>query len=382
MAMADPGVVDYSISYITTWGDEIEKKDGELTISLQMGLIFSGHVEKQINIESLRWISKQQYTGFPERPQHCLVVSYLDADSKSVSNVFFELKLNREEIVTKCLDNMKDLLTVKYQGCTDDLEKISDVVALVFNQPIFMGRVNMTVVSADDGKLEAAIEASVGQISEYLMLIDLECMCLYRGELTKPVHQLMFWEEESASSIERVKLTQKPASGSLPEKTVFFQTKTQSFAYSADAETVKQIQNLIPKKKNLMTDPKLMLEIMPRLQYAPVLPTKHFNRKPVSPPSYPSEGAVGGFPDFESMPDGQIAERLAGQLATAELTFQGNDDMQNIWIAIEFDIKEIMDSGVVPTTDHRSGGMSAESGDHLEKALQDLRTSYVRISKT
>jgi hypothetical protein len=46
-----------------------------------------------------------------------------------------------------------------------------------------------------------------------------------------------------------------------------------------------------------------------------------------------------------------------GELENALVTFMENEDMQNIWIAIEFDIKEIIESGTAPTTDHRSGGI-------------------------
>lgn len=369
MATSDPEVADYKISYWTFCGDSVEKQDGEMTILFKEGLIFRNFIEKQIGIESLRWVSRQSFEGLSEKD--CIVVSYLDNVSKDVANIFFELKSEAEEART-CFNTMRDLLTIKYQGCTDDQGKISDVVNMVFNQPIFMGRTKMIVHTSEEGKIDHAVEESPGEMSEFLMIIDIECMCLYRGQLNKPVHELMFWEEESLNSIERVKLTQKRQPGSLPEKIVYFQTKTQSFGYVADTEIVKQLQNLTAKKRHIMTEPQLMLEIMPKLSLPSKQSSYWSNRKPQESGLYVTGGAGPSYNSSSSGLESQIAERLNGELENALVTFMENEDMQNIWVAIEFDIKEIIESGTAPTTDHRSGGMDSDSGDHLQKALQDV----------
>ena len=230
MATSDPGDVDYKISYWTSCGNGVEKKDGQLTISFMRGLIFSGHnINKEIGIGILRWISSKD---FPDPSKKlCIIVSYLEESSKDVANIFFELETDDKETSVKCVNTMKELLTLKYEGCTDDLDKVGEVVAMVTKQPIFTGRTEMTVHTAEQGNIDTVVEESPGEKSEYLMVLDIECMCLYKGDLSKPVHVLMFWEEESVNSIERVKLTQRPNPGSLPDNVIYFQTKTKCVSY-------------------------------------------------------------------------------------------------------------------------------------------------------
>lgn len=217
--------VTYTINYITALDDPVRKQSGEVTISTESGLLFSGHIEKQINIKSLRWISRCNYMGFPLQPQYCLVVSYLDPSTMLVENIFFETADEQEDTFDGCLKYMKDLLLIKCQGGSSDQSRVNDLFSVICNQPIHAGKVKMTV------DCDVDMQTSEGDALEFLMLIDLECVCLYRGKLMKPVHQLMFWEAESELSIERVKLTHKTMVGGLPEKIVYLQTKTQSFAF-------------------------------------------------------------------------------------------------------------------------------------------------------
>lgn len=216
--------LNYEIVYVTKWGkDEVEKKDGELRVLGEHGLTFKGYVEKQISSKEVRWISM-------DNAFNCLVVSYLDSDSHTVRNIFFEMKQNSEGLPEECLSKLRDCMIVKKfeKAWIGNPQGLKDMCSALFNQPMFMGKVKMLVTHAEDGSLDEAVQNEEGYNVEYLMVLDVECLCLYRDELSVPEHQLMFWEDEGVNTIERVKLTQRIDS---TENTVHLQTKTMSFSY-------------------------------------------------------------------------------------------------------------------------------------------------------
>lgn len=377
----------YQITYLTTWDKTVKEQDGELTVSKETGLLFSGHVEKCISSKSLRWIARDRELSFPTGPHDCFVVSYLDPETRMVLNIFFEIKNGNEDIIGECLRNMRQLLADKYEkSWKGDPEKIKDILQVLSTQPFFIGKVWLVAIAAQDGDFEE-IELRTAQKFEFLLILDLECVCLYSGSLVRPSYELWFWEEEGSNSIDRVKLMITPGES---EKTVCLQTKKMTYAFGADDKIVSLLQTLRPKKMHLMTDPILMIEslqeLKPRERELPAFRTE----SPVGAtssgwgpfatdlvgatgsrwrqPSYTSE-AGGSWNDDQSF----IAQKIEGQLETAEANFRGNEDLLNMWVAIEYDIQEIINGGTVPTTDYRSGGMDADNGEHLEKALSDVQ---------
>lgn len=229
----------YEIAYITKWGkDGVEKEDGELTVLRENELQFKGYIKKQISSKAVRWISM-------DNSFNCLVVSYLDSDSRTVKNIFFEMKQGSEGLLEECLSNLRDRMIIKKfeKAWIGNPQGLKDVYSALFSQPMYMGKVEMLVTSAKEEALDEAVKNEEGEKVEFLMILDVECLCLYRDELSVPTHLLMFWEDEGVNTIERVKLTQRTDE---TEKTVYLQTKTMSFSYVSIFSLTQSFLDIVP----------------------------------------------------------------------------------------------------------------------------------------
>lgn len=361
---SDVGEEPMEISYILSLGPVVTRETGKLLVSPLTGLTFSGYIEKNISLESLRWVSKKACPGVSS-PGNCFILSYLDLESMEVHQLFFD---SQDE--TKCLNSIKDLIDVKYQKMAGPADLVTKAVTVVGQQPVFFGNMLMKVEKLSDGEIIADTE---NQQKEYLMIIDVEAISLYLETLDRPVHQLHFWKDADPTSLEKIKLTRTPDDPGM--NTVILQTETKSFSFLAVGEIVRQLQNLQPKPKHVLADPKQLLEIIPEFQPSPSQ-TSVFRPQYESKSESPGTSASYYKESSESNFDANKALTIRGELANAVANFEKNEDMQNFWVTIESDLKEIIESGTVPESDHRSGGLNPDDGDHLEKALSDVEDQF------
>jgi hypothetical protein len=217
----------FKIRYILSVGHDVATSPGELTVSLLSGLTFSGYLDRQVSLDSLRWVSYEQYSSFPHPPNRCIVVSYLDLTTLEVQQIFFESDLPHGD--DSCLNAVKELIGVKYQTCSDKVGEVQEAVEVISHQPIFMGKMKIHVYTGEYVAGNIVQEEASG--TEHLTIIDLETVSLYAAELDRPVYQLHFWKDEDPTSIEKVKLTRTEQVGGDADSIVSLQTQTHSFIF-------------------------------------------------------------------------------------------------------------------------------------------------------
>ena len=152
-----------------------------------------------ISLDDLRYASKQQYKGFPDRAAHCVVLSYNDQAERDVNHHFLEMDTldDTSELLEDFLKLFKSKFLVMEQENDSSIDK--DCYGIIVDQPIYFGEVDIKVSEMEG-------DATVVYEGRSIVVLDIECLTLYpvvNNKLGTP-YRLMFWQDEGPHSVEKI----------------------------------------------------------------------------------------------------------------------------------------------------------------------------------
>lgn len=232
--------------YITVnFPDQIEKEKAQLDVVPGLCIFTVGSEKIRVREEDLRYVSK---TMCFQQDWQTFIVSF--CDQNVIKHIFFELEESRgEQAQETCFNSLHQLVQVKYSSPKLQISESATkrVVELLEQQPSALNVVQVKVdkiVKEDKGGEESGLRADDAEDctqlersgapswSSYVLVMDLEGICLYGKDLQQPEYRLMFWLEVSTDTVDEVKLVNEQ------DGETFLRISTHSSTFSLVSTTI------------------------------------------------------------------------------------------------------------------------------------------------
>ncbi|KAL4227732.1 hypothetical protein ACF0H5_013168 [Mactra antiquata] len=373
----------------------VQESDERITLKVTADdhIIFSSRNDQPIHYNDLRWVAKKPFLILKETQKStAIILSYMNVQTQTIEYQIFEVVVPKDGFSTKtadCFCRLQKIILKKLEASSHAEGHVNNIFKEINSQPIFINKVDV-LINYDDMP-----DDWDGEYSNVLVILDLECLCVLMGPSDK--HHIFFWIEEDPKSVDIVR--------SFPGQYISIKTKTSEYRFKqCDNGFDKIIRQLKPTKKYLFIDIEAMTQMFkqggymaPCAQWPAASSSEGLRYKPpkgneasgwnteasgwnTEASGWNTEASgwnTGAYSnDGTTSVESTLVESLRSELVAAIETFKDNDEFQNIWITMEYDIKDIMDSGRVPLTDGYSGGLDPDSAEHLEKCFRDIEDQF------
>lgn len=199
----------------------VEKSDRQLNIVENHYLEVEGASSMKILLQNLQYVGSS--TKFLDASE-TLVLSYWDNDSNTVRHVLFEVV----DQIQDCKDALMKFFSFKYRGseATPIRTDVDKAMEILKTQPAVLRFLDVKIRPCEE-KEETELVSSelMADAEQFVAVLDIEGFFLYKDNLQEPKYRLLFLEEETADSVEKVAQLQSHRTTTY----VSLYTKTHSF---------------------------------------------------------------------------------------------------------------------------------------------------------